>query len=191
MSKESIVSRIVGDAEREASEIIAEAERKAGETVAAANARAERNLQGTRAETEQRAKAIADGKAATARLDCAKIELGEKRRVIDEVYLSALNKLVALDRKQSVALAESLLEKYAEEGDEVVFAVSYKYARDIAECEVFKRKKLKLGKQDAAVNGGFVLLGKVSDKDLSYASLLAADRELHQSEIASEIFITG
>ena len=72
---------------------------------------------GAKAEAEAKAKSILDGKAASARLDCAKIELAEKRGVLDSVYEKALKKLKELDKKTAVALAGGLLAKYAEDGD--------------------------------------------------------------------------
>ena len=191
MSKESIVQRIISDAENEAAGIIAEAEKRAGEVVAEAEKRAARNLDGTKAETEKRAKAITDGKAATARLDCAKIELAEKRRAIDAAYAAALEKLVALDEKQSLILADRLITEYAEKGDEIVFASNYKYASAVVKLDIVKERALKFSTGDNKISGGFILKGKVSDKDVSYAALLAADREQFVSEVAAKLFVTG
>jgi len=86
MGVENIVERIISDAEKSAEDMISEAREKAGEVVADAETRAERNKKGTEAELKIKIKSIDDGKAATARLDSAKILLAEKRRVIDAVY---------------------------------------------------------------------------------------------------------
>ena len=51
-----------------------------------------------------------------------------------------------------------------------------------------KERKLKISDERADVRGGFWLRGKTSDKDLSFASMLRADREIYQSEIAQELF---
>ena len=188
MSKESIVERIISDAEEEQAAILAEAQKKAEETVAAANEHAQRKLSGVQAETAQKVKAILDGKAASARLDGSKAELKEKRRVIDAVYDGALKKLCALDKEDSLKLAERLLKEYAEEGDELAFASDYKFTQEVLKLDVVKKKKLKISHKSAKVDGGFILLGKNSDKDISYAALLAADREQFQSDIAVKIF---
>ncbi|MDE7265664.1 MAG: hypothetical protein K2N52_05270, partial [Clostridia bacterium] len=82
MSKESIVERIISDAEEERWGILSEARKKAEEAVEGANENARRKYAGVQAETAQKVKAILDGKAASARLDGAKAELKEKRRVI-------------------------------------------------------------------------------------------------------------
>ena len=191
MGKEDIVGRIISDAEEEARAIVAAAEEKAASTIDEARTRAERNKQGTQAEVAAKVKGIFDGKAATARLDCAKIMLGAKRDVIDEVYARALKLLVGLNRADSLSLAEGLLKSYAEEGDQIVFAENYRYAEEVSALRVVEDKKLKVSPVRADLDGGFILVGKNSDKNLSYGAILATDREERQAAIAAQIFITG
>ena len=109
MNEQAIVDRIISDAENEAKAIISEAERKAQETVSEALLRAERVKTGVKAEVKLRTDAVLEGKSASARLDCAKILLGEKRRVIDEVYARALAGLNALKEGDALYLASRLL----------------------------------------------------------------------------------
>ena len=188
MSEQAIVEKIIADAKAEAQAIIADAKTKAEGTVAAANARADKRKQGEKAAAEKRAESILEGKAATARLDCAKILLGEKRAVIDEVYARALKSLIDLGKAEALHLVANLLEEYAEEGDEVMFAENFKYAPDASKLDIVKEKKLKISAKKANIVGGLLLVGKTSDKDLSYSALLAADREENQADIASKIF---
>lgn len=189
MSKEAILQRILLDADESAAEIISEAEKQAEEIISQANLRAERNKLGTQAEINEKTKSILDGKAATARLDSAKILLAEKRRVIDAVYERALEKLLSLEKSEALKLAENLLQNFAEDGDEIVFAVDYKYAKEVSHLEAVSEKKLKVSpKTSDKVCGGFILRGKNCDKDVSYGALLALDREEHQVEIAAAIF---
>ncbi len=190
MSKESIVQRIISDAEAEAEKIVSDAERRAEEIVAAAKERARRNSDGTRLEAEKRAKAIADGKAATARLDCAKLELAAKRKVLDEVYSRALNGLINLGEKDSLCIAERVLKEYADDGDEILFDVSYKQAA-VAKLPIISEKSLKIAKSKGKLGGGFILKGKSCDKDVSYGAMLAADREERVADIAAQLFSKG
>ena len=188
MSEQAIVEKIIADAQAEAQAIIADAEKKAEGTLVAATERAERRKQGEKLAAESKAESILEGKAATARLDCAKILLGEKRAVIDEVYARALKGLLDLGKAESVHLISKLLEEYAEDGDEVIFAANFKYAAEASKLDIVKEKKLKVSSKRAEIDGGILLVGKTSDKDLSYSALLAEDREQHQAEIASKIF---
>lgn len=189
MGKEAIVQRIISDAEAAAAAAISEAEQQAAEIIAQAEERANREKLGTQAVIAEKTKAIKDGKAAAARLDSAKILLAEKRRVIDALYGGALEKLKNLGKTEALALAENLLSAYAEEGDEIVFATDYLYKSEVAKLPVVAEKKLKVLGKTADICGGFVLLGKNSDKDLSYKALLSLDREARQAEIAAKIFL--
>ena len=188
MSKEAIVERILSDAEREAEAVVKSAEEKAAATVDAASRQAEKGRRESEADVKARAESIAERKAAGARLDGAKILLAEKRRVIDGIYARALERLIALGKEECLALADRLLKEYAEAGDEILFAENYRYVEDVAQLPVSEEKKLKISKKKAMIDGGFVLKGKTSDKDLSYGALLAADREEYQAELAAEIF---
>ncbi len=188
MSEQAIVERIISDAEEEARAIISSAEIKAEETVREAMMRAERRKEGERQSAERKAESILEGMAATARLDCAKILLAEKRAVIDEIYLRALNQLRQIGKADALYLFERLLKEYAEEGDEIVFADNFLYAQDVAKLSVVRERKLKVSSKKAKIDGGLLLIGKNSDKNLSFSALLAEDRELMQAEIASVIF---
>lgn len=168
MSKEAILERIISDAKTAAAATVAEAEGRAAEIIAEAEARAERDRQGTSTIIAERSKAIADGKAATARLDAAKVMLAAKRGVIDEVYARALEKLKAL-----------------------VFATNFAYKAQVLKLAVVAEKNLKNSGKTADIDGGFILIGKNSDKDLSYGALLALDREERQAEIAAKLFSDG
>ena len=188
MNEQAIVDRIISDAQAEAEAIIKDAEARAAQTVAKAGERAERTRKGTEAEVAEKAKGIFDGKAAAARLDCAKIMLAEKRGVIDEIYARALSELIALGEKETVVLASRLLDEFAEEGDEIIFAENFRYNQAVSKLSVIKERNLKVSAKTAPIQGGFMLSGKVSDKNLSYGALLSADREARQAEIAAEIF---
>ena len=131
----------------------------------------------------RRRQSILDGKAATARLDGAKAELAEKRRVIEAVYKNALEALVALDKKYNKTqncvefyhcgvnnefTAERIL--FADRVDTVYSrlalqdtgyktrnAANYNSPAEILKLDVVKEKKLKASNDKASVEGGFVL----------------------------------
>ena len=190
MSKEAIVERILSDAGAEAEAIIKDAEEKAAAVFAAASSRAEKCMRDSEAEVKVKTGSIFERKAATARLDCAKILLSEKRRVIDTIYKEALDKLVALSEEECLALTDKLLKEYAESGDEIFFAENYSYAGAAARLPVMAEKNLTISSRRIEIDGGFRLRGVSSDKDLSYGALLAADRDEYQADMAAEIFKT-
>jgi V/A-type H+-transporting ATPase subunit E len=188
MGKQDIIDRIIADAEGEANAIIAEAEDTAARIISDAKEAADRQMNELKVQTSAKAKSIVAGRQATARLESSKIMLAEKRKVIDSVYEKAAKGLKSLGREDCLALTEKLLNKYAEEGDEIVFSDSFPCVKEVYHLPIVQDKKLKVSFGSNAVDGGFILCGKNCDKDLSFAALLAADREKNEAEIAAEIF---
>ncbi|MCH5148319.1 MAG: hypothetical protein J1G05_03015 [Clostridiales bacterium] len=189
MSKEGIVERILSDAEDRAQAIVAAAEKQAEGIIAEAEDSAKRDEKGVKAEAEEKCAAIKSGKEAEARLDSAKVLLAQKRRVIDSIYERALSELKELKKADAVAFADKILQQFAEDGDIIAFAPDFKYAQEVSRLDICAEKKLKIALNAEGVNGGFVLRGKVADKDVSYSALLLADREQYEVEIAAEVFL--
>ncbi len=188
MGREEIVARVLSDARKEADGIVEAARKRAEEIVRAAGLASEQEIAEAEREVGERARLLTDGRAATARLDSRKILLAEKRRVIDGIYLRALATLVCLGRHESLLLAEKLLIANAEEGDEIVFSENFPYAEDVSALPIVQEKKLTVSGERPELSGGFLLRGKSSDKDVTYAAILEADREEHQAEIARAVF---
>lgn len=186
MSIQALTDRIRADAEAEAEEIIRTAKERAAEEVKLAETQAAREREKEEAAVAERIRAMDEGSAATVRLESKKIALAARRRVIDGIYDGALAKLNALGEKETLALFSRLLDEYAEEGDEVV--LSEKFAFPIGAEKIAEKKKLRLSRERAKINGGFILRGKFSDCDISYAALLERDREEYQSELARKLF---
>lgn len=168
--------------------MIEEAKKTAASLLAEASSRSETLRLQTEQDVKEKADKILEKRAADARLECSKIALSEKRKVIDSVYELALKRLIALDKEDALALARALLDKYAEEGDEIFFAKNFKYAAEVAALPIIEKKRLKISSEELLLDGGMRLVGAVADKDLSYGALLQADREKHQAKLAKNIF---
>ena len=190
MSKELIRERILSDAANEAQAIEKNAQEKGSEIVAVAMKKAENERRETETESKEKFDSVQEKRAAAARLESSKIWLSEKRKVIDGIYALAKERLVTLEKEQAVALSEHLLAKYAEKGDEIVFAENYKFVAEVALLPIVEKLSLKISKERIKLDGGFLLKGEKADKDLSYGALLAVDRDAHQAELAQEIFKT-
>ena len=188
MSKELIQERIIFDATEEAKAIEKNAKDRGEELISAAMSRAEKERREAETEAKEKADYAHEKRAAAARLESAKIRLAEKRKVIDGVYALAKERLVTLDKEHSVALSANLLKNYAETGDEIIFAENFKFAVEVALLPIVAEKRLKISKERAKIDGGFLLKGEKADKDLSYGALLAADKDANQAALAREIF---
>ena len=188
MGTEQIVNKILSDAKETAAGIVADAENKAAKLLADASLRAESLREETQTEVVEKRKSILEKRAADARLDGSKLLLKEKRKVLDAVYDEALGRLLEASKEEQIRLMENLLEAYAEEGDEVCFAKNFQFAEEVKILPIVEEKKLVFAKECVALDGGLRLRGKISDKDLSFGALLAADREAYQAELAAKIF---
>lgn len=127
MGKQDIIGRILSDAEAEASAMLEEAASRAESIRKNAEDAAAREREKAQKECEKKRLALLEGRRAAARLDAQKIALSGKRRVIDVVYGRAEDRLSKLEEGASLALVSSLLERYAEKGDEVVLAEDYPF----------------------------------------------------------------
>ena len=188
MSVELITARIISDAEADAKQMIETAEQRAADILEKASKEAEQGRRAVEADVAAKRVDAVEKNSAAARLDSAKLLLREKRKVIDGIYRMALNELLALDKEDALRLAEHLLQEYAEEGDEIVFAENYTYVADVAALPVVKEKKMQVSSQRLPLSGGFTLRGVKSDKDVSYEALLTADREEYQADLAKKLF---
>ena len=188
MSMQKVVERILSDAREESTKTLKLAEEKAAKLKEEAAMRAEQMKRDTEQETKEYERSLLEKTAASARLECAKILLKEKRTAIDTVYSLALSRLISLDKESCLLLCERLLKAYAEEGDELYFAENFAFVNEVKILPIVAEKKLKISSLRIALDGGFKLVGEKADKDLSYGALLANDREKYQSALAEEIF---
>lgn len=188
MSKQQVLDQILSDARAEAEQIVSEAERKAAVLLAAADKRVEELERTTEQEMQERRKTILEKRAAAARLDGAKLLLGEKRKVLDAMYDEALSRLLELGAEDCVSLFSRLLSAYAEEGDVIVLAKNFPYEEQIKLLPIIAEKNMKISPERQVMDGGMRLQGVTSDKDLSFGAILNADREQRQAELARVLF---
>ena len=188
MATQQIIERILADASKEADVILASSEEKSAKLLADASACAQNIRREAEAEVAEKRDSILEKRAAAARLDCSKLVLKEKRKVIDAIYDEAHSRLLELSKENCLKLMEALLEQYAEAGDEIFFSKNFAYAEEVQVFPVVQEKGLTVSSQRADIAGGMLLKGKVSDKDLSYAALLFADRAENEAQLAADIF---
>ncbi len=188
MSIEDITKKIILDAEEDEKRALEAAEQSAQKIILGAEERIAAAEKETKAQVEAKNKSFAAGVEATARLESAKISLAAKRKVLDGVYENALTRLKKADVRDILTLSEKLLLKYAEEGDEIVFADGFPCIKEVSALSVVKERGLKLSFERANIEGGFILKGKNADKDLSYKTLLEQDRAENETEIANKLF---
>ncbi len=188
MSMQKVVERILSDAEKDAEKTLHNAHVKAEELIATTQAEIKAEREAVEAEVEAKKQSVFERRSADARLESAKILLGEKRKTISAVYELALVRLNALEKEDCLALAGRLLEEYAETGDKLYFAEKFAYASEVASLPVVKEKKLAVQSERLAISGGMRLVGEKADKDLSFSALLEADKDENQASLAVKLF---
>lgn len=187
--KEAIIAKILSDAENKAQEIAHAAEtyavsvkEQAEEWAQNYSAEQEKGLRTETAEIIARRKIVAE-------LDAKKVLLKAKQDVIDEIYLKAEKKLCKTDKKTYLAVVLQKIEEFADEGDEVILSKDGVLTeKDVSESEVFKSKKLSISKTIGKFIGGVMLVGKVSDKNLTFHEIIFNEKEHNAPIIAKKLF---
>ena len=60
--------------------------------------------------------------------------------------------------------------------------------KDLEGSAVFKSKKLSIAKIQGKFIGGVMLIGKTSDKDLTFHEIISAEKEKTAHELAKKLF---
>ena len=188
MATQNIVEKILSDAQIEADGILSVADKKAQELISKAQVVALEKKLAAEKTAEEYAKSTLEKRLADARLESAKILLREKRKAVDSIYELALQRLLALEKEDCLALYNALLEKYAENGDVVQLPEKFLYEAELSALTVVAKRNLKISGERLKIAGGMKLIGALADKDLSFAALLAADKDCNQAELARKLF---
>ncbi len=195
MEAEQVTEKILADAKAEAGEIKLQADEK--ET-------AEQNgLDEQLAEYEKQTESLARKAAeeermhllAAARMELAKEYLAEKRRILDEVFQKARDKLLGLSDEQYKEFMTRLMTDAVRTGDEEVIIGEQEGLIDDEFIKQINRRlgpdyhgNLKLSDQKQDIAAGFILgRGKIKT-NVSIDVLLAQAREQLDIELAKQLF---
>lgn len=195
MEAEQVLGKILADAKAEAEKIKSKAQEKEN----AEQAKLDEQLSDYKKQTNIIAqKAGEDKKAhllAAARMDIAKDYLAEKRKILDEVFAQARQKLQNLPDGEYCKLMTKLMLKAVETGDEEVIIdkkekrIDQQLINKINEqLNSNKKGNLKLSDKREDIEGGFILKrGKIKN-NVSIEVLLAQARKELEIELAKKLF---
>ncbi|GAH63427.1 unnamed protein product, partial [marine sediment metagenome] len=184
MEAEQVVEKILADAKVEAEKIKSEAQEKEN----AEQAKLDEQLSDYKKQTDIIAqKAGEDKKAhllAAARMDIAKDYLAEKRKILDEVFAQARQKLQNLPDGEYCKLMTKLMLKAVETGDEEVIVdknetrIDRQFINRInSELGPGYKGNLRLSDERQNLGGGFVLKHGRIKNNVSLEVLLALARK--------------
>jgi V/A-type H+-transporting ATPase subunit E len=195
MEAEQVVEKILADAKAEAEKV----KKQADDKEAAEKAKLNKQLGEYNKQTELLAqKAGEDKKAhllAAARMDIAKDYLTEKRKILDEVFAKARQKLQNLPDGEYCKLMTKLMLKAVETGDEEVIVdnnekrIDQKFIKNInRELGPGYKGNLRLSGEKQNLGGGFILKrGKIKNS-VSLEVLLNQARKELEIELAKKLF---
>ena len=195
MEAEQVVEKILADANAEADKIKKESEEKQ----ASEQVRLKEQLGEFDKQTEMlAAQAGKDEKShllAAARMEIAKELLGEKRKILEEVFEQVRGQMRLLPDEEYRPLITKLMIDAVETGDEEVVIDNEERRIDVALIEEVNRSlgaerqgSLRLSEQREPLGGGFILRrGKVKN-NVSLETLLTQARKELEIELAKELF---
>ena len=179
-----------------------EARKEADATMADARADAEK----IKKEAEKEIKSIEDGYGArfsseqpeilrrrkiVASLDVNRIELGVKQQAISNSFDQAVKELAGLSKEKYLSLAESLLLKAAETGEETVLVAAGEKnitGEWLAGFNEKHGKKLTLGEDCIKSSGGFILKSGNIETNCTWEMLVRWIRDDLEAEVAKRLF---
>ncbi len=195
MEAGQVVEKILADAKAEADKIKKEAEEKESTEQAKLN----EQLKEYKGQTEILAKKAGEDEKshilAAARMDIAKEFLAEKRKILDEVFEQAREKLQDMPDEEYRALIKKLLLDTVETGDEEVVIdtnekrIDGEFIKEInSELACGKKCDLKLSDEKQNISAGFILKRGKIKTNVSIGVLLDQVRKELEIELAKELF---
>ncbi len=190
-SSKVILDKIINDNTAIINENIKKANDTASEIISKAQADADAQVADFKSGLKAEYNEILRRGEVVANLDAKKILMSAKSKAVDNLFQKTLEQLALLDKKKYLAIIKNLLKKYAEDGDIVIISsqdkgkITQKFVDDIAKNMGIK---LSLAKDFGSFNGGVILAGKNSDKNLSFDMELLQLREECETQISSMLF---
>ena len=133
-------------------------------------------------EVEERRKTLAE-------LDRRKLILKTKQDIIGEIIDGALKRLQGMPKKEYLSFIVALLSEYAENGEQILLSCDKVISKaDLEKEQVVIDKNLSVLNERGDFIGGIQLIGKVSDRDLSFKAILEEKKETLTAKIVAELF---
>ena len=169
----------VKDAEKRAEEILAEAQRK---DAALRAAQAEERVRAAR-ENEERMCALSESERRFAKLKV-------RTELADAAFSRSVELLSSLPPEEAERFWGGLLEKFGEEGEEVIFSLHEKTlgADFVARVSEKCGKKLRAASAGGRFSGGMILRGPHCDKNLTAEMLVREFREREEANVLALLF---
>ncbi|GHV52210.1 ATPase [Synergistales bacterium] len=191
MSLAQITEKIDKDAHAEAEKLLSAAKEKEAEIKREADSSVNEISGASQARFDKERPEIFKRSEIVARLDVAKIELGAKRKLIQDVFDEALVKLEKLGSKEYLGFCEKLLKEAAKDGGELLLVSNGEKYITKEWVDGFNSRnnaKIKLSDKRQDFSGGFVLNNGRIDVNCSWEMLMRAAQEKLEPEVVKRLF---
>ena len=197
MSLEKILEKIIRDSEEEIRKILDEAKSRASQIIEEGRREAERVAQELTKEGEENARKVRERIVTLASLESRKRILGEKQRILGELYQEVEKRIRNLNGRDYRELVKKIMLESCQTGEELVVIGEKERKRidqkliETVNAELVKagkKGKLKLSSEPAAIPDGFILkLGKIEISN-SWENILRSLREKTEDEVIRLLF---
>ena len=197
MATNKIVFKIQEEAAAEVATILAAAKTKADASAEKIIEEAHIKAQEIREESLLAAKEAAHRQELIAELEARKNSLDSKRQILEEAYLLAAKELAQLEEEKWKKLIIAIVRNASVTGQEKLCVPAKDLAKyqngflleiNAALAAKGKRGELSLAEEAAPFADGVLLIGKNSDVDCSFATILQEMRRKTEREVAAILF---
>ncbi len=197
MATNKIVFKIEEEAAAEVAAILAAAKTKADASAEKIIEEAHIKAQEIREESLLAAKEAAHRQELIAELEARKNSLDSKRQILEEAYLLAAKELAQLEEEKWKKLIIAIVRNASVTGQEKLCVPAKDLAKyqngflleiNAALAAKGKRGELSLAEEAASFADGVLLIGKNSDVDCSFATILQEMRRKTEREVAAILF---
>lgn len=190
MALENIINKIKEDSIRKAESFVASQQEKADEILAEAEAKIEAIKQNEDAKRSKRLDSIKDAETVLNKLEIRKIKLEEKRKILDEIYNKALEKILKLSKAEYKKIVLKQLNAM-QDGDTIYLSEKEQgivLKKDIDEIAKKKGVKVTLSKDINSNIAGIVI--ERTDMSLDFNIVLELKNLVNEmeGEIIKEIY---
>ena len=197
MSLEKILEKIIQDSDKEIKKIIDEAESRASQIIEEGKREGERAVQQLTREGIENARKAGERIVTLASLESRKRVLGEKQRILGEVYREVEKRIRNLNGRDYRELVKRIMLESCQSGEELVVVgkndrkrIDQKLINSVnAELvKAGKKGKLKLSSEPASIPDGFILKSGKIEISNSWENILRSLREKTEDEVIKLLF---
>ncbi len=197
MSLEKILEKIIQDSDEEIRKIIDEAESRASQIIEEGKREAERVVGELTREGIENARKVGERIVTLASLESRKRILGEKQRILGEVYREVEKRIRNLNGRDYRELVKRIMLESCQSGEELVVVgekdrkrIDQKLINSVnAELvKAGKKGKLKLSSEPASIPDGFILKSGKIEISNSWKNILRSLREKTEDGVIKLLF---